>query len=47
MSVFIFLVRLKAGQEGGGAGALVALWNAHAFVGEPEPLGPLCPNSNR
>ena len=33
--------------EGDGAGALVALWNARAFVGEPEPPGPSCPHSNR
>jgi hypothetical protein len=46
MLIFIFLFRLKSGQEGG-ASALVAFWNAHAFVGEPEPLVPLCPHSNR
>jgi hypothetical protein len=50
MSFFIFLVRLKAEQEdgGAGAGALVVLWNRqHAFVGEPEPLTPCVRNSNR
>ena len=57
MFVFIFLVRLKAGQadgavlppgrgEDGGAGALVALWNVHTFEGEPEPPVLLCPHSN-
>jgi len=58
MFVFIFLVWLKAKREdggrlppgrgeGGGAGALVALWNVPTFVEEPEPLVPSCPHSNR